>query len=224
MELGKIIAKNLSDLRNARHLTLGQLSKLSGISKAMLSEIKKGTATLPSTRSGNRARAGCPLYQADRRRGKGSRPHPQTAKPHADRETEAYRLYCYYKSTPFRNFELFYIELDPHSSNMSIGHTDKAQEYVYVIKGELILRTEGADYTLQEGDSLVFDSSSTIPISTGRTRCSPASSSTTIPNKKRRESSHPKTITVRRSASSSSPKQKPFPVRREGTVRQRGPV
>ena len=42
---------------------------------------------------------------------------------------------------------------------MSIGHTDKAQEYVYVIKGELILRTEGADYTLQEGDSLVFDSS-----------------------------------------------------------------
>lgn len=42
MELGKIIAKNLSDLRNARHLTLGQLSKLSGISKAMLSEIEKG--------------------------------------------------------------------------------------------------------------------------------------------------------------------------------------
>lgn len=160
MELGKIIAKNLSDLRNARHLTLGQLSKLSGISKAMLSEIEKGNSNptintiwkiahgldVPYTKLIDDVEKEAALIRK-----------PQN--PMQIGETEAYRLYCYYKSTPFRNFELFYIELDPHSSHMSIGHTDKAQEYVYVIKGELILRTEGADYTLQEGDSLVFDSS-----------------------------------------------------------------
>ena len=42
MELGKIIALNLKELRTERNLTLGQLSKLSGISKAMLSDIEKG--------------------------------------------------------------------------------------------------------------------------------------------------------------------------------------
>ena len=40
MELGKIIAVNLKELRRERNLTLGQLSKMSGISKAMLSDIE----------------------------------------------------------------------------------------------------------------------------------------------------------------------------------------
>lgn len=44
MELGKIIAFNLKKLRTDRNLTLGQLSKISGISKAMLSDIEKETA------------------------------------------------------------------------------------------------------------------------------------------------------------------------------------
>ena len=74
-------------------------------------------------------------------------------------ESEHYRVYCYFKSTPVRNFELFYVELDAQSSNASIGHSKKAQEYVYVIRGALILHTETGDYTLEEGDSLVFDSS-----------------------------------------------------------------
>lgn len=42
MELGKIIAFNLNKLRTERSLTLGQLAKLSGISKAILSDIEKG--------------------------------------------------------------------------------------------------------------------------------------------------------------------------------------
>ena len=35
MELGAIIAINLKTLREERNLTLGQLSKIAGISKAM---------------------------------------------------------------------------------------------------------------------------------------------------------------------------------------------
>ena len=44
MDLGKIIAVNLRRLRTERNLTLGQLSKISGISKAMLSDIEKGSS------------------------------------------------------------------------------------------------------------------------------------------------------------------------------------
>ena len=49
MDLGKIIAFNLNKLRTERSLTLGQLAKLSGISKAILSDIEKEAATLPLT-------------------------------------------------------------------------------------------------------------------------------------------------------------------------------
>ena len=54
---------------------------------------------------------------------------------------------------------MFRIELDPHSSNESIGHSEKSEEYIYVTAGELILETKGVEYTLGEGDSICFDAS-----------------------------------------------------------------
>ena len=42
MELGRLIGENVKRLRRERNLTLGQLASLSGISKAMLSDMEKG--------------------------------------------------------------------------------------------------------------------------------------------------------------------------------------
>lgn len=160
MELSKIIALNLRVLRTERNLTLGQLAKESGISKAMLSDIEKGNSNptintiwkianglkVPYTKLIDNVDSEATVIRK-------SEPVMQTG------ETESYRVYCYYKTTPVRNFELFYVELDAASSNHSIGHSEKAQEYIYIIGGELTLHTEKGDYTLQQGDSLVFDSS-----------------------------------------------------------------
>lgn len=41
-DLGQIIAMNLKQLRTERSLTLGQLAKESGVSKAILSDMEKG--------------------------------------------------------------------------------------------------------------------------------------------------------------------------------------
>lgn len=41
-------------------------------------------------------------------------------------ESEHYRAYCYFPVAANRNFELFYIELDAGTSNMSIGHPPRA--------------------------------------------------------------------------------------------------
>ncbi len=50
------------------------------------------------------------------------------------------------------------MELDPHAANTSAGHLAQAQEYVYVLRGELILETGGREYHLFPGDALGFDS------------------------------------------------------------------
>lgn len=116
MELGKVIAINLKQLRTERNLTLGQLSKISGISKAMLSDIEKGNSNptintiwkianglnVPYTRLMDEIEKEATVIRR-------SEPVMQTG------ETEHYRVYCYFRSTPLRNFELFYVELDPHS-------------------------------------------------------------------------------------------------------------
>lgn len=160
MELGKVIAINLKELRTERNLTLGQLSKMSGISKAVLSDIEKGSSNptvntiwkianglnVPYTRLMESIEKETTIIRK-------SEPVVQTG------ETDHYRVYCYFTNTPVRNFELFYVELDAHSSNVTIGHSEKAQEYIYMIQGELVLHTEMGDHTLQVGDALVFDSS-----------------------------------------------------------------
>lgn len=74
-----------------------------------------------------------------------SEPAVQTGEP------EHYRVFCSFGSTPVRNFELFYAELDAHSSNASIGHSEKAQEYIYMIQGELSFRQKPETISLQRG-------------------------------------------------------------------------
>lgn len=108
MDLGKIIAVNLRRLRTERNLTLGQLSKISGISKAMLSDIEKGSSNptintiwkianglnVPYTKLMEGIENKATVVRRDE-------PAVQTG------ETEHYRVYCYFPSTPVRNFELF---------------------------------------------------------------------------------------------------------------------
>lgn len=160
MELGKIIAFNLKELRNERNLTLGQLSKISGISKAMLSDIEKGGSN-PTINTIWKIANGLNVPYTKLMEGveKESTFVSREDSVMQTGETEHYRVYCYFKSTPVRNFELFYVELDAQSSNASIGHSEKAQEYIFIIQGELDLHTEAGNYTLVKGDSLAFDSS-----------------------------------------------------------------
>lgn len=160
MELSKMIAFNLKRLRSERNLSLGQLAKEAGISKAMLSDIEKGSGnptinTIWKIANGLKVPYTKLLEETD-----GEATVVRRAETVVQTgETQSYRVYCYYKTTPVRNFELFYVELDAASSNRSIGHSEKAQEYIYVIQGELALHTEAGAYTLRAGDSLVFDAS-----------------------------------------------------------------
>ena len=160
MELNEIIAANLNKLRTERNLSLGQLSGLSGISKVMLSQIEKGE-TNPTINTIWKIANGLkvpytklidePLGHAVVVR--------KSECSKQENETTNYRVFCYYTNSPTRNFEMFRIELDPYSSNESIGHSEKSEEYIYVTAGELVLETKGVEYVLAEGDSICFDAS-----------------------------------------------------------------
>ena len=162
MELSKIIGYNLNILRTERNLSLGQLSEVAGISKAMLSDIEKGNGN-PTINTIWKIANGLKVSYTRLIDGIDDKAIVirKEAIPVQTGDSTAYRVQCYYPTTPTRNFELFYAELDANSSNNSIGHSEKAQEYVYVTKGELTLITENQEYTLNEGDSITFDASIT---------------------------------------------------------------
>lgn len=160
MDLGKIIALNLKKLRTERNLSLGQLATQAGISKTMLSDIEKGNSN-PTINTIWKIANGLKVPYTkliDDVENETTVVHRKETIEQSG-ETNSYRVYCYFTTTPTRNFELFYCELDEHSSNKSIGHSDKSTEYIYVIQGELILDTENDEFILHDGDSLAFDSS-----------------------------------------------------------------
>lgn len=160
MNISMIIAINLKSLRTERNLTLGQLSKISGVSKAMLSDIEKGESN-PTINTIWKIANGLnvPYTRLMEEIEKDSIIIKRNDISVQTDDHEHYRIYCYFKNTPIRNFEFFYVELDAHSSNATVGHSAKTEEYIYVISGELILQTETEKYILGEGDALVFDSS-----------------------------------------------------------------
>jgi len=160
MDINQVIAENLKSLRMDRNLSLGQLAELSKVSKVMLSQIEKGDTnptinTLWKIANGLKVPYTALMEQAesDTTVVKKSEIAVQID------ENEHYRLYCYYSNTPRRNFELFQIELDSGHSHVSIGHSDKSQEYIMVLAGELTLTLNSQTYVLHANDAISFTAS-----------------------------------------------------------------
>jgi len=160
MELSGVIAANLKFLRTERNLSLGQLAEVSGVSKVMLSQIEKGESN-PTINTIWKIANGLKVPYTrliDEIKNEAAVIRKTGISPQVG-ENPSYTAFCYYKTTPLRNFELFHVELGPRSSNSSIGHTAKSQEYILVTCGELLLNTADQEYALQEGDSMFFDPS-----------------------------------------------------------------
>lgn len=171
MNINQIVAENLKRLRQERNLSLGQLSTLSDVSKVMLSQIEKGETNptintiwkianglkVPyTTLLDQQFHKTCIIKKSELAIQNGDNGH--------------YRIYCYYPTTPTRNFELFQIELDTGHSYTSIGHNEKSQEYIMVLEGELTLTANNQTYTLGPNDAISFIASSLhIYASTGAT-------------------------------------------------------
>ena len=160
MNINSIIAENLKTLRSERNLSLGQLAELSDISKVMLSQIEKGDTnptinTLWKIANGLKVPYTLLLEQKE---------HNTSIIKKSDIEAQLneeghYRVYCYYTSTPYRNFELFQIELDEGHSYTSVGHSKKSEEYIMVLEGELTLEVNNETYKLTPNDSISFAAS-----------------------------------------------------------------
>lgn len=159
MNLSSIIAENLKRLRLERNLSLGQLAQLSNVSKVMLSQIEKG-ATNPTINTIWKIAKGLSVPYTlliDEHESQTSVLKKSETKEQIT-EDGKYRVYCYYGDTPHRNFELFLLELDLGSKYISIGHTEKSEEYITVIEGELLLSTNNKDYLVKKEDSICFSS------------------------------------------------------------------
>ena len=155
-----ILAENLKRLRNERNLSLGQLAELSSLSKVMISQIEKGE-TNPTINTIWKIAVALNVPYT-------SLLDQQKQDAYVIKKIDAisqlnedgkYRLYCYYSNTPHRNFELFQMELDKGCRYTSVGHPEKAEEYLMILQGQLTLEVNNKTFILDADDSITFNAS-----------------------------------------------------------------
>lgn len=160
MNLNAIIAANLKRLRQERGLSLSQLAELSEVSKVMLSQIEKAESNPTINMIWKIANGLKVPYTQLIDEHKNDPEHVPRVECQIQNDLEGhYRIFKYYNSTPARNFEMFMIELDPETQQISVGHSELTQEYLLVTEGLIQLNTNQQQFILASEDAICFDAS-----------------------------------------------------------------
>lgn len=157
MDLQKIVAKNIREIRERRKLTLDSAAKLTGVSRSMLAQIEKGDAN--------------PTISVLWKIAKGYKVSfttlinpPESAplvirKDHVPPLVEDDGKYINYPLFPFqteKHFETYRIEILPGGSLEAQPHMAGIEEYITVFGGTVEITVDGDSFVLNDGDSLRF--------------------------------------------------------------------
>jgi transcriptional regulator with XRE-family HTH domain len=156
-ELGRRVADNLRERRRVSHLSLDELAKLSGVSRAALSQIET-CKTNPSLSVLWKVAVGLKIPFAEligENRGSVSllrRGEAQVLKS-VDGKMESRPLS---QSGVGPGVEVYELRLVPHGAHAAEAHAPGTRELVTVVQGSLKMRVGEETYLLALGDSLVF--------------------------------------------------------------------
>lgn len=160
MEINRVIAKNLKRLRNQTGMSLTELAQKAGVSKGMLSQVENGT-TNPTI---NTIWKICTALDIPYTMLLEEEKTPQASLVHrADITGQAsddghFRIYSYFPQSSKHTFELFQMELDPHSKYVALGHSQQSDEFLMILEGEMTLVLDEDDaYPMKQDDTINFE-------------------------------------------------------------------
>jgi transcriptional regulator with XRE-family HTH domain len=159
------IGEKLRTLRLRKSMGLVQLGKHTGLSSAMLSKLERGKLfpTLPTLlRIAMVFSVGLDYFFTDERkrhmvalvRKKERLPFPESP---AVSEV-AYYFQSLALSVPEPRLNAFYADFQPVAAEKVKNHQHPGVEFIYLMKGKLELRIGSAEYVLEAGDAIYFDS------------------------------------------------------------------
>jgi transcriptional regulator with XRE-family HTH domain len=160
------IGQKLRQLRLRKKIALVDLGRHTGLSASMLSQLETGRMipTLPTlARIAMVFDVGLDYFFDDTRRGKTFtivRKHDRIRFPERpDSPVPAYFFECLAFSAQEKGLQAYLAEFPQRKPEECRVHLHEGAEFLYVTRGELIIRFHGEEYSLGEGDSAWFDSS-----------------------------------------------------------------
>lgn len=159
MKINNIIAENVKACRLKAGLNQKQLAERAGISKSLLSQVESGT-TNPTINTIWKICSGLNVpYTLLLEANDANKPtivHKSDINKQVSKDGH-YQIFNYFPQSPHRKFELFQMELDPHSEYTSVGHSKRSEEYVMVISGCLSITVGKEKNKLLPDDTIFFD-------------------------------------------------------------------
>ena len=156
--LNKNVAQNLRRLRKSKQMSLDDVAHETGLSKSMLGQIERGEAnptlgTIEKIVNGLRVTfldlIGAPKDSNCIIRGNSLTPIKE--------ELQAYSSKVYFPYEQGRNFEIYYITVEPGKAYRCASHGEHTMEYLLVVSGELLLEVSEETYCLSAGDAIRFN-------------------------------------------------------------------
>ncbi len=155
--LKAVIVERLKLIRHTKQLNLDQAAELTGISKAMLSQMERGQSmptitTLWKIATGYKV----PLtYFLEEEKSSFTLVDYQNSIPILE-ENGLMKTFTLFSYNPVQNFEMLYIEFEPKCVHESAKHMDGVEEYIFVQAGSLKLHLGQQEITLFEKQCFRF--------------------------------------------------------------------
>lgn len=157
-EIHEIVAYNLKAFRTQNRLSLENVSKLTGVSKTMLSQIERGDS-IPTITTIWKIAKGLKLSFTELV--KAPTEDITLIKrqdiPCMNEDGEKYRLYPYFPFDQARGFEMYQFEIDAKGQLIAEPHQEGSEEYIMVTQGELTLTVGQETYTLGPTEAIRFN-------------------------------------------------------------------
>lgn len=155
--LSLIIGNRLKDIRNKRNLSLDEVAKLTGVSKAMLGQIERGKSN-PTVSMLWKIATGLKVPFStfiDENQEDLTIVHQNDITPIIE-EDNMMKLYPIFPFDATKGFEIFTIELEPGCNHMSTPHDEGVEEYIIVTEGEIEMIINDKEFVLHKGNSIRF--------------------------------------------------------------------
>ena len=156
-DLKSTLIEKLKIVRKKRQLNLEQAAELTGISKAMLSQIERGQS-MPTITTLWKISTGykMPLtYFLEQEKSNYTKIDTLQTQPIYE-ENEAMRTFTMFPYHPTQHFEMLYIEFDAGCIHKSPKHVNGVEEYIFIQRGKLELRVNEDTIMLSEKQGFRF--------------------------------------------------------------------
>jgi transcriptional regulator with XRE-family HTH domain len=155
--LNLIIGNKLKDIRNKRNLSLEEVAKLTGVSKAMLGQIERGQSN-PTVSTLWKIATGLKVpfsFFIDKDQDDLKVVCQKDINPIIE-DNNRMKLYPIFPFDANRGVEIFTIELESGCNHISTPHSDGVEEYIIVTEGEIEVNISERKFILQKGNSIRF--------------------------------------------------------------------